>query len=106
WTIRRGRRCSAAVAYLRPALKRPNLALILNALTTRVLFDRRQAVGVEFERGGKRQVARARHEVILSAGAINSPQLLLLSGIGPAEELTELGIPVVADLPGVGRNLH
>lgn len=106
WTIRRGRRCSAAVAYLRPALKRPNLTLISNALTTRVLFDRRQAAGVELEHGGKRQVVRARREVILSAGAINSPQLLLRSGIGPADELQELGIPVVVDLPGVGKNLH
>mgnify|MGYP001367781450 CR=1 FL=1 len=105
-TVHLGRRWSAATAYLRPALKRPNLTCVSHALTTRILFEGRRAVGVEYERGGGVHRARAEREVILSAGAINSPQLLLLSGVGPADDLRRLDIPVVADLPGVGQNLQ
>ena len=105
-TTRRGRRWSAAKAYLRPALRRPNLTLRTGALTTRVRLEKTRAVGVDYASNGGVQEARAEREVILSGGAINSPQLLLLSGIGAAAELTELGIQVTADLPGVGRNLQ
>jgi choline dehydrogenase len=103
-TIKRGRRLSAAGAYLHPAMKRPNLTVKTRALVTRVLFEGKRAVGVEYRRGGLKQV-RAR-EVILCGGAINSPQLLQLSGVGNAAELAELGIDVVHDLPGVGENLQ
>ncbi len=102
----RGRRASTYEAYLKPAMKRPNLAVVTEALTHRVVIENGRAVGVEYERGGERLVARAAREVILSGGAYNSPQLLMLSGIGPAEELREHGIAVVHDLPGVGRNLQ
>jgi choline dehydrogenase len=102
---RRGRRASTAAAYLRPALRRPNLTVLSNAQVTRVLIEEGRAAGVEYQREGVRGEARARREVILSGGAYNSPQLLMLSGIGPAERLAELGIPVVQDLPGVGRDL-
>ena len=105
-TVRKGTRCSAAKAYLYPARKRSNLRVIQHALATRVVFEGKRAVGVEFERGGKLQQARAEREVILSGGSINSVQLLKLSGIGPTEELTQLGIPVLADRPGVGANLQ
>ena len=105
-TVWQGRRWSAANAYLKPALKRENLRLTTRALARRVLFEGRRAVGVEYERGGRIEVVRARREVILSASAINSPKLLLQSGIGPAGELKALGIDVVADRPGVGRNLQ
>ncbi len=105
-TIHNGRRWSTAAAYLRPALTRPNLHLEVHALTTRVLFEGNRAVGVEYARGDRAQRARARREVILSAGAINSPQLLMLSGVGPADDLIRHGIPVVQDLPGVGSNLQ
>jgi choline dehydrogenase len=101
----RGRRASTAAAYLRPALRRPNLTVLSNAQVTRVLIEEGRAAGVEYQRDGVRGEARARREVILSGGAYNSPQLLMLSGIGPAERLAELGIPVVQDLPGVGRDL-
>ena len=101
----RGRRASTYEAYLKPAMKRPNLAVLTEALTRRVLVEDGRAVGVEYERGGERHVARATREVILSGGSYNSPQLLMLSGIGPAQDLRELGIPVVHDLPGVGGNL-
>ena len=102
---RRGRRASASRAYLYPALKRSNLRLELHALTTRILFEGSTAVGVEYLQGGQIKRVRARREVILSGGAYNSPQMLLLSGIGPAAHLNRHGIPIVADLPGVGRNL-
>ena len=102
----RGRRASTYEAYLKPAMKRPNLAVVTEALTHRVVIENGRAVGVEYERGGERLVARAAREVILSGGAYNSPQLLMLSGIGPAEEMREHGIAVVHDLPGVGRNLQ
>ncbi|MFP4326627.1 MAG: choline dehydrogenase [Paracoccaceae bacterium] len=104
-TIWRGRRWSAAQAYLRPALRRPNCAL-LRAFARRVVFEDLRAVGVEVERGGVVEVIRARREVVLAASSINSPKLLMLSGIGPAEELAAHGIALRADRPGVGRNLQ
>ncbi len=104
-TVWQGRRWSAANAYLKPSLSRPNLDLY-HCLARRVLIENGRAVGVEVKRGGKIEQIRARREVILAASSINSPKLLLLSGIGPAAELAEHGIPVVADRPGVGRNLQ
>ena len=104
--IRGGTRCSAAVAYLHPAMRRPNLQVETRALASRVLFEGRRAVGVEFTQRGQKRVARARAEVILAGGVINSPQLLQLSGVGPAGLLREHGIGIVADLPGVGENLQ
>jgi choline dehydrogenase len=104
-TQRRGRRWSAADAYLRPALRRPNLEVATGAHVTRVLFAGRRAVGVEFVRRGRTEVVRAR-DVVLAGGAVNSPQLLLLSGVGPAAELERHGIPLVHELPGVGRHLE
>src|SRR5665213_3551916 len=98
-TVKNGQRCSAAVAYLHPAMKRANLRVETRALTTRVLFEGKKAVGAEFLQGGERKVARAVREVILCGGAVNSPQLLQLSGIGPATLLAEHGVPVVADRP-------
>ncbi|MBP2562507.1 choline dehydrogenase-like flavoprotein [Neorhizobium galegae] len=105
-TIRGGRRCSAAVAYLRPALARRNLKLIMHAQATRVIFDGNVARGVEYLRDGKLHEVRARKEVILSAGVALSPQLLMLSGVGPADQLRRHGIEVRADLPKVGQNLR
>ena len=105
-TQKGGQRCSAAVAYLHPAMRRPNLEVRTRALAHRVLFEGRRASGLEFEEGGVRRVARARREVILAGGAINSPQLLQLSGVGPGELLQEHGIAVVADRPQVGENLQ
>jgi len=105
-TQRRGRRCSTAVGYLRPARGRPNVSVATDAHATRILFSGPRATGVEYLRGGTRQSAHARGEVILAAGAFNSPQLLQLSGLGPASHLQALGIPVVADMPGVGANLQ
>jgi choline dehydrogenase len=105
-TVGGGRRSSAANAYLRPALRRPNLKLLTHALATRIVFDGRRAVGVEYRRGGALHVARAGAEVILCGGPINSPQLLKLSGVGPAAELREHGIAVLQDLAGVGENLQ
>jgi choline dehydrogenase len=101
-----GRRCSAANAYLRPAMRRPNLAVRTHSLATRVLFEGKRATGVEYRRGEAVERVIARREVIVSSGPINSPKLLKLSGIGPAAELREHGIPVVHDLPGVGENLQ
>jgi 4-pyridoxate dehydrogenase len=106
WTIRDGRRCSAAVAYLRPALPRPKLTLHSKALALRVIVEHGRAVGVEYERGGEIRVARASREVILSGGVINSPQLLILSGIGDPDRLAEHGIACVHPLRGVGQNLQ
>ncbi|TKA08699.1 choline dehydrogenase [Actinacidiphila oryziradicis] len=104
--VHRGRRLSASKAYLRPVKKRPNLEIKTRALVTRVLFEGKRAVGVEYQRGrGKPQQVRA-GEVILCGGAINSPQLLQLSGVGNAQELQQLGIDVVHDLPGVGENMQ
>ena len=105
-TVAAGRRCSAARAYLRPAMRRRNLAVRTHVLVTRVLFEGRRAVGVNYRRGGQEVTARARREVIISAGPINSPQLLKLSGVGPPAELAALGIAVVRALPGVGENLQ
>jgi len=105
-TTRRGRRCSAAVAFLRPAMKRANLHVETDALCEQVLLEDGHTVGVRYRRGGQRLTARARGEVILAAGAINSPQILELSGIGDPALLGEHGIPVTAALPGVGGNLQ
>jgi choline dehydrogenase len=105
-TVRDGVRCSTAMAYLKPAMNRPNLDIQTHALTTRVIMEGKTAVGVEYRQGGKTRRVRARKEVILSASSFNSPKLLMLSGIGPADHLKEHGIEVVHDLPGVGRNLQ
>jgi 4-pyridoxate dehydrogenase len=105
-TIRGGRRCSAAQAYLRPALARPNLTVETRALAHRIVLDRYRAVGVEYEKRGEMMVVQAEREVILSGGVINSPQLLMLSGIGDPDRLAQHGIPVAAPLAGVGRNLQ
>ena len=104
-TVYKGQRWSAANAYLKPALKRDNCELT-RAFARRVVIEEGRAVGVEVERGGKIEVIRANREVILSASSINSPKLLMLSGIGPAAHLAEHGIEVVADRPGVGQNLQ
>jgi choline dehydrogenase len=105
-TVRNGQRCSAAVAYLHPAMGRANLRVETEALGSRVIFEGRRAVGVEFRRHGQVRIARATREVILCGGAINSPQLLQLSGVGPGELLRGHGIEVVSDLQGVGDNLQ
>src|SRR6056297_256703 len=105
-TVRDGVRCSTALAYLKPARARPNLELKMHALTTRVIMEDKKAVGVAYRQRGKTFRAKANKEVILSASAFNSPKLLMLSGIGPAEHLREHGIEVVHDLPGVGQNLQ
>ncbi len=105
-TTRGGLRMSASRAYLRPILGRKNLRVITGAHATRILLDGRKAVGVEYSRQGRIACVAARAEVILSAGAVNSPQLLQLSGIGPGEVLQRHGIGVVHDLPAVGRNLQ
>jgi choline dehydrogenase len=105
-TQKDGARCSSAVAYLRPALARPNLTVRTGVLVTRVLFEGRRAVGVEYVQDGRVQRALANREVLLSGGAINSPQLLMLSGIGPADALRRHGIGVQHDAAGVGANLQ
>ncbi|WP_321872002.1 GMC family oxidoreductase [Paraburkholderia tropica] len=105
-TIKRGARVSAAVAYLHPAMKRPNLSVVTCALAHRVTIEQRRATGVVYERGGEMVTARACREVILCGGTVNSPHLLMLSGIGPAEVLRSRGIAPVHDLPGVGENLQ
>jgi choline dehydrogenase len=105
-TVKNGQRCSTAVAYLHPAMSRSNLRVETNALTARVLFEGKTAVGVEYIQNGQRKVARAAREVILCGGAINSPQLLQLSGVGPGGLLSEHGVEVVKDLAGVGENLQ
>jgi choline dehydrogenase len=105
-TQKAAQRWSTAAAYLRPALERPNLTVRTGAQATRVLFAGKRAVGVAYLTDGATEEAQASREVILCGGAINSPQLLLLSGVGPAAHLADLGIPLVADLPGVGENLH
>jgi choline dehydrogenase-like flavoprotein len=104
-TQRKGARWSTADAYLKPALRRRNLTLHTEATVTRVIFDGKRAVGVEFEQLGARRVVNARREVVLCGGAINSPQLLMLSGIGDSHQLAEHSIDVVQDAPGVGGNL-
>ena len=100
------KRCSTAVAYLRPAMARPNVTVETGALTLNVIVESGRAVGVRYAKGGQTVEARASREVILSGGAVNSPQILLLSGIGPADELRRVGIDVKHDLPGVGANLQ
>jgi choline dehydrogenase len=105
-TARRGLRVSAATGYLRPARRRRNLTVVSQALATRIVCEGRRAVGVEYLVGGDRRRARAGAEVIVACGTFNSPQLLQLSGLGPAPLLRSLGIPVVADLPGVGDGLN
>ena len=105
-TVYKGRRWSTAQAYLRPAAKRGNLRVVTRARVTRILFEGTRATGVEYARGSQLHQAHAAREVILSGGAINSPQLLMLSGIGKAEELRALGIQPRVHLPGVGQNLQ
>ncbi|WP_193170201.1 choline dehydrogenase [Nisaea nitritireducens] len=104
-TVHNGRRWSAANAYLKPALKRPNLTMV-NGLARRVLFEGKRATGIEIARGSSIETITANREVILAASSINSPKLLKLSGIGPADELARHGIDVLADRPGVGANLQ
>jgi len=104
-TMRGGVRSSTAAAYLKPARGRSNLAVVSEALATRILFEGRRATGVEYLVGEDKRTAHVRAEVIVAGGAFNSPQLLQLSGLGPAELLRSLGIPVIADLPGVGDGL-
>ena len=106
YSVKDGERCSTARAYLRPAAGRRNLETLVEAQATRVLFEGKRAVGVEYVQRGERKQLRALKEVIVSGGTVNSPQLLKLSGIGPGEELSRFGIDVVADLPGVGENLQ
>ena len=103
---RNGFRSSAATAYLRPARGRANLAVVTNAMVTRVIIDAGIATGVEYTRGNETLVARARREVIVSGGTFNSPKILQLSGVGPGAQLQALGLPVICDLPGVGENLQ
>ena len=105
-TIRRGWRESAATAYLHPALSRDNLTVTVKAHVSRIIFDGLRAVGVEYFKDGEKHLAEASREVVLCGGTINSPQLLLLSGVGDAEALHALDIPVKLELPGVGRNLQ
>ncbi|MEP6656764.1 MAG: choline dehydrogenase [Betaproteobacteria bacterium] len=105
-TSYRGRRWSAAMAYLRPARARPNLAVESGALVTRVLFEATRAIGVEYAQNGRVIKVRARREVIVAGGAINSPQILMLSGIGRSDTLRAHGIAPIADVPGVGENLQ
>jgi choline dehydrogenase len=105
-TQKAGKRWSAATAYLKPAMRRPNLTVVTKALTTRVLIEKGRAVGVEYRHDGKLEKVHAAREVVLSGGAINSPQLLMLSGIGAADELRQAGVAPVHDLPGVGKNLQ
>ncbi|WP_282119080.1 choline dehydrogenase [Ruegeria atlantica] len=104
-TVWKGRRWSAANAYLKPALKRDNCDIV-RGLASKVVIENGRAIGVELIRGGKTEVIRARREVVLAASSINSPKLLMLSGIGPAAHLAEHGIDIVADRPGVGANLQ
>jgi choline dehydrogenase len=100
------KRCSSAVAFLRPALSRKNLAVVTRALASRVIVERGRAVGVEYLKGGAREVVRAEREVVLAGGAVNSPQLLQLSGIGDGDHLRRIGLNVIHELKGVGRNLQ
>ncbi|MDD3443912.1 MAG: choline dehydrogenase [Zavarzinia sp.] len=106
FTIKDGRRWGVRQAYLDPARSRPNLTVLSDARVLKIVMDGRRAVGVAIDQHGKRQTIKAAREVILSAGSFNSPQIMLLSGIGPAEELRAKGIGVVHDLPGVGKNLQ
>ena len=105
-TVKNGQRCSTAVGYLHPVMGRPNLTVLTNAMTNRILFEGKRAVGIEFRHDGQTKTARCQGEVILSAGAVASPQILELSGIGQGARLQALGIPVIHDSPGVGENLQ
>ncbi len=105
-TQKGGERCSAAKAYLTPNLKRPNLLVMTDAVATRIVLDGQRAVGVEVRVGGQLQHLEASREVLLSAGALQAPQVLMLSGIGPGAHLRQHGLPVHHDLPGVGQHLH
>lgn len=105
-TIKKGRRCSTASAYLRPALKRPNLKVVTGAHATRIVMQDGRATGIDYQRGGEMHTATAKREVLLAGGVINSPQLMMLSGIGAADELDEFGIETAVDLPNVGKNLQ
>ena len=102
----KGRRWSTADAYLRPAMRRPNLEVRTGCLVTRVVLDGQRAVGVDYRRDGREESVRVAREVLVSAGAVNSPQLLLLSGIGASDDVKAAGLPVTADLRGVGENLQ
>ncbi len=104
--VKNAKRCSVSVAYLWPAMKRANLTVETKVLVNRILFEGNKAVGVEYRQGGNLHQARADTEVILTAGAIGSPKLMMLSGVGPAGHLRKQGIEVVQDLPGVGENLN
>ncbi len=104
--VRDGRRCSAATAYLRPALRRPNLTVLVKAQATRVLFEGTRAIGVEYMHAGRLHQTHCKRELLLAGGVINSPQLLMLSGVGDPQELARHGIAIHTDLPGVGRNLQ
>ena len=106
WTTKNGRRSSAATAYLKPAKKRRNLSIISNAQVHRLIFEGNRAIGLEYETSGRKEIVHANIEILMSAGAIHSPQLLQLSGVGDASELQQLGVSIVADLPGVGQNLQ
>nr|WP_314466116.1 GMC family oxidoreductase N-terminal domain-containing protein [uncultured Novosphingobium sp.] len=103
---RKGTRLSSARAFLHPVLKRPNLTVLDETLVRRIVFDRGRAIGIEIERQGARSIVGARREIVLCAGATNSPQLLMLSGIGPADHLRDVGIETLHDLPGVGAHLQ
>src|SRR5262249_22401559 len=105
-TIRNGRRCSTAVGYLRPALARKNLVVETGAHATRVVMEGARAVGIDYDKNGQGVTARASREVILSGGSINSPQLLMLSGIGDPAELQRHGIETKVAISGVGKNLQ
>ena len=106
FNVHDGRRASTAVRYLRPAIDRPNLTVRTRATTTRVLIEHGRATGVEYEQSGRLKQVQAAREVILCGGTYNSPQLLLLSGVGPAAEVEGAGVHPIHDLPGVGRNLQ
>ena len=106
-TVRNGLRWSAARAYLRPAMRRPNLTVLPRTVATKIIVENGRAVGIEaMGPTGVKSTYRSSREVIVTSGAVGSPKLLLLSGIGPADELREVGVPVVHDLPGVGKNFH
>jgi len=105
-TVKNGERCSAAKAYLTPNMDRKNLTVITHALTEKILFEGKKVVGVQYKKEGKSQEVRCKKEVIISSGAFGSPQILMLSGIGPAKHLQEKGITPLHDLPGVGQNLQ
>lgn len=104
-TIRNARRCSVAVGYLRPVMGRANLTVETGCLTTRILFEGTRAIGVEYRQDNALKSVQADQEVVVTAGAVGSPKMMLLSGVGPADQLKALGIDVVQDLPGVGENL-